>query len=891
MENVLRAFAEVDPNYIFLPSILPILRHICIMIQGLHNPSGVPKSILLTGPRGIGKSWLFRTAGDPTILAAILTDFPTQHTLDTSDDAELGPITILESLDLSGFSEGQTQSLHEWVILQIVDNLKVHENRQNTVDILSCVADIVGSGNQAQDVHPSSKFEAAIRLLPESEERTVALANLTDGRTILKFVSACLVHARVAALFLVDEAECLFKDASFTKGMAALWKSQMLAILAIPNTAIGVVVCASFQRANQLFLTKSGDHTFPDEYTHLSLRSDWNGTKLQHFRMSQPTWTRELLSRYIWATCSKTFGKKRAEQQDSENKRLDALFIRGSEHSDEGGDELRALDASLEHFLRLYGHTPRKVTRALEEKVKSLKPPCRWPDPAPIDRDDVNVHGEAVEQLQRAQRGLAAYIEALDRPLKNLTHLDFDPALYGVPREKIKARLVASDTGSSDTAVSVGSAAMDSKRPALKRATDCIDAAIDGGMLVYIDKGFLSLADPSINVEHVCADTVSPVAVSWLRHKGYGEEAEILVARNLARSPHCGPPDAYVLGLGPSGTAIVSNRDSAASEMATVHLIALSPEGKPLTQKSIRSGDLEELFGDSQSYQEYQLAQAAKQKLTNLRARKAKSTAMDEAKRAVEDHPVLPLWQMLQAAGQEYGMDADSLAAYLSVCRTHSSVRAAILELRQVWVKEAPDAMGGDLLGLVMSVAGADSDGKIMVQTARVQVKIATQDSLSNPKSTAGSDRTHEALKGLLDPAKAATSQNKQSHSVRHEPTVSAVERFMQGVLVCAGDKPEPSSWHEQYNSCQGWLEFEHRRPCIATTHTVPATVRSTCDAAGVDVLDAAGLADYWGDLGVACEALGVLPFATQEGGHAVAGPPDELQRLLDDARARTAKP
>ena len=858
------------------------------MIQGLHNSSGVPKSILLTGPRGIGKSWLFRTAGDPTILAAILTDFPTHHTLDTSDDADLGPITILKSLDLSGFSEGQTQSFHEWVILQIVDNLKVHENRQNTVDILSCVADIVGSGNQTQDVHPSSKFEAAIRLLPESEERAVALANLTDGRTILKFVSACLVHARVAALFSVDEAECLFKDASFTKGMAALWKSQMLAILAIPNTAIGVVVCASFQRANQLFLTKSGDHTFPDEYTHLSLRSDWNGTKLQHFRMSQPTWTRELLSRYIWASCSKTLGKKRAEQQDSENKRLDALFIRSSEHSDEEG-VLRALDASLEHFLRLYGHTPRKVTRALEEKVKILKPPCRWPDP------EVSHHGyiggEAVEQLQRAQRGLAAYIEALNRPLKNLTHLDFDPALYGVSREKIKARLVASDTGSSDTAVSVGSAAMDSKRPALKRATECIDAAIDGGMLVYIDKGALSLADPSINVEHVCADTVSPVAVSWLRHKGYGKEAEILVARNLARSPHCGPPGAYVLGLGPSGTAIISNSDSAASEMATVHLIALSPEGNPLTQKSIRSGDLEEFFGDSQSSQEYQLAQAAKQKLTNLRARKAKRTAMDEAKRAVEDHPVLPLWQMLQAAGQEYGMDDDSLAAYLSVRRTHSSVRAAILKQREVWVKEAPDTMGGDLLGLVMSVAGADSDAQIMVQTARVQVKIATQDSLSNLKSKAGSDSTHEALNGFLDPAKAATSQDKQSHSVRHEPTASAVERFMQGVLVCAGDKPQPSSWHEQYNSCQGCLVFEHGRPCIATTHTVPATVRSTCNAAGVDVLDASSLADYWSDLGVACEALGVLPFATQEGGHAAAGPRDEFQRLLDDARAHKSKP
>jgi hypothetical protein len=235
-------------------------------------------------------------------------------------------------------------------------------------------------------------------------------------------------------------------------------------------------------------------------------------------------------------------------------------------------------------------------------------------------------------------------------------------------------------------------------------------------------------------------------------------------------------------------------------------------------------------------------------------------------------------------------MDAESLAAYLSVCRTQPDVRAAILDLKSVWVKEAPDAMGGDLLGICMT---APVDVAIPVEIIRVQVKVATQECLASPCSRAASDRTYEALQGLLNPSLAATKQTEESAKVRHQPTLKAVEGFMRGLLLCKDESgPEPSTWHERYTATAAAFEFKHQRPYITTTHIVPACVKSNCLKAGATVLDAEELDGDWGPLGDACKALGILPFAKKACGAAasVGGGSDALQRALNRAMVPSEK-
>jgi len=123
--------------------------------------------------------------------------------------------------------------------------------------------------------------------------------------------------------------------------------------------------------------------------------------------------------------------------RNEEAAKMNAFFT-GSDCEDDAS-LLKCLDASLEQFQRLYGHTPRHVARALEESLRPWQPPCPWPVPVSHAR-----HEEAdltPEQHEMARHAFSAYMTLLGTKWNNSAHLGFKAEDFGVSRETLEARI------------------------------------------------------------------------------------------------------------------------------------------------------------------------------------------------------------------------------------------------------------------------------------------------------------------------------------------------------------------------------------------------------------------------------------------------------------------
>ena len=172
----------------------------------------------------------------------------------------------------------------------------------------------------------------------------------------------------------------------------------------------------------------------------------------------------------------------------------------------------------------------------------------------------------------------------------------------------------------------------------------------------------------------------------------------------------------------------------------------------------------------------------------------------------------------------------------------------------------------------------------LFVRTVRVRFRIPNQGDPLHPALSQQSDDASAAQTGLpcqlpgefLD-------QNSDSGVVRHQTALTAVERFISGLVASADHDLEPSTWHSLYTR-RPTLLFEHEPLCIATTLSVPRCTEGLWSQNGMQVLDAEALAPHWGPLGDACKALGIVPFAKPP-------PGSQLQRALHRAMIRLADP
>ena len=937
LRGVLRALLKTDQNFFPFVHILDLLNAIVQLVQLLHYDGDSPRPMLVTGPKGIGKSYLFRAIGHRDVLQAMR--------------GQLGdcfsPQTATFSFHIDLLKANSWPSFTSWALYSTAAALGSGTNMQKAVSLIIRLLPAYIGLNQGDKKHkdfsllsPECVLDAISQVkethteldLHESWWSEVAGSPLLgQERTPLEVMSCLLRHSHSCVLFIVDEAESLFQSSHYKYATAQLWLDQMQGTLDIVRPTFGIILCASFQRARQLFLYDGQQHEFPGHYKdHSRLRSNWNETKFEHLRVPPPIWSSHRLALFMlshnanisqrrlatMAQRSRTLGAAASGVGDASNeampheyfptgtyridhqssiileeaKLLDQQFLRPA------NEEVTAqeiIEGALSLFLAKYGIIPRKLTAAIEGIHRSMLKvagnpgtgslPCRWPRPGQ-SRD---LH-RTQQYSSAAATAFEAYISLQSSNLRGASYLGYDPADFGASESQL-FHVITREPGVDSLVHQV-------------HVHRCVDAALDSGILSYLQDGRLALAEPAFYLHRICRGLVSHEAVYWMQHPGYGEKAELVLARALRRytlSEGLGgmsqTGDVSVLAFGDKGSVEVSNEDSTAPPLglATLNVIALQKEPgadgmRPLTEKAVSAAMVIEVF-----------SKTVVQAVPSGRPHRAWLAAKRAAAAEVQD--VCP----------------ETLAAFLSSQTTHPEVLSRLdmgVELQPVLLKESPDALGGDLVGIFPRET---SDG-VKVHIFRIQVKVATQQTLqAGPDSTASTDRCREAIANFLgdgvnvsmmapdDPKQKAfkglgadevrqlgaemvakhAEAVAESLEQRHFRASSAIADVVAMSTALAGFKEYGHSCAlsdklvEYFEVCKSKASWVFHPPCLITTHTVKAAALDMARRCQVTVLDAPKLEHHWGRIGQVCQTLGILPFANEPTANPQSRPPGARHR------------
>ncbi|CAE7698441.1 unnamed protein product [Symbiodinium sp. KB8] len=832
----------------FLPMthLFRAFRVLATMLKGTHEHEEA-QACLISGPKGVGKSRLFEAI-------AKAMDEENRKGAD-------GRLTICFRIDLQRHSSEDDESFHERLFKAIIYELDLLNRHAEVAEVLSNLA-THAAGSKNENVEKGDLQDIfTLRGDPEAlSPKLRADLSVAGKRGRLDMASALLKQAGIAVLVIVDEAEHLFQGLKFDSNLAKRWHRQLQEILGVDDPTIGMVICASFQRSRQLFLSDGSAHDFPPEYTHASLRANWNGKKFEHLRIGGAMWAEDSLKAFLLTHACKTVDpsftlyREEAEtqtagaavdatqepsgaavkekMQPSEAalemaRKLDAMFLERL-----GEDELRdeeKLKSSLERALELYGHTPRELMRAARKCLPVWIPGAPWPDrPVPQRHSDSNPPSTLFQHV--IDSFLASLPAAVRAKLPRATMLGFRSSQYVVPRDEFTRKLAGLPEQPAAAAAGDGTARADA---ATKAATRLIDDAIDKGWLVEHGKG-LGLASLEVYRRFGRGGVHGDVMV-WMRHDGYGERAELPITRALARMPD------------QDGDVLV--RDEGGGEEDS--------EGVAESQKQAVKASNSDTEG----------GQLAGVRMTVVTGR----TAGLPAQAAAPAESVGPPHAAAgaggaggggQAAGAEADWSARARAAYEALEQVDESFKE-YLALRKgaFWMKELPDVYGGD----VIRVSFEEKDGVTTVWIMRVQVKRANQKTLKyGDVNDAGAAAVRKAVEGLMG-VKPYGRAKREDIRRKHKPAVRAVGDLIAAAKAMYNKRKlsphQMPAWDRLFQAYVGGEDFhvEDGGAMIALTHTVPDGMREHVEGQlGIRIVDGTNLRGHWGPLGPASKGEGL---------------------------------
>ena len=272
LKAVVTALVSTSENFFPLKHLSGIIQALTGLVYILHSPVKLPRSILITGPKGIGKTFLFRAINHEAVLRAMREE--------PGNSARNQESTFTSNTNLS--VRQSWPNFSSWAMSAAAAKLLQGTPEQravaNILRGLPCFIEkpkIAGTDDHCMPELQAETIREVCRAARDGSpichhehfwRRVDRTHKDLETRTPLEILSSLLRAAKTRILYIVDEAEVLFQDGKMGIDTAQLWMTELQGSLANVQSAFGVVVCASFQRAGQLFLADTETHEFPTIY-------------------------------------------------------------------------------------------------------------------------------------------------------------------------------------------------------------------------------------------------------------------------------------------------------------------------------------------------------------------------------------------------------------------------------------------------------------------------------------------------------------------------------------------------------------------------------------------------------------------------------------------------
>jgi len=867
LKPVVQAMMLERPHFIPMTSQLVFLRAFVNLQKCLHGQAAGPHGMLLTGPYGCGK----------TCILGLLANDKVVEAMDSVNFS--GQSTERRTLRLNISLYQGLRSFHVLILRRIAFLVSKHRNEADPLLLIleklrelrmispkPTEEDLQDAGLKPCGPEPgSSDSRAFFKQLPV--EYQTALMGVPIS--FMAVLNAVLRVACIAVVVCIDDAERLFFSEGSPTGLhdAHSTVTDILSILHVQDSAIGLIICSGHPRAHQLFLPDLKTREFvrcPEQsgLEHLAKRFEKSG--LVHVLMPRPVWNTETLIAFVLIYAlggevvqSQLLGETCAARANG----LD-LELWQSLNGFEQAGSTPLLAGALEQVLCHHKHSMLEFVRFVDalrspwQKFLAGKEYWSW------------LRERELQWLrERANFAFTAYSSVLCRTKggfdkESLSRLGYDVTKYKVLVSDVVEQLCGSflsETSSGGSADSrQGSAKADDVfHKAVTFAKSCVDAALDSGLLSYLGAGHISMAHAWVRYEFVCQGLlVDPKIVSSIQFRRWSDEVILCMARALARSRMLPPNDAStrweldakvcsdVVAEIPSGTdenenfIKVSNDDGRSGAVAYVHTFPLSPVSlTPMQPAKVQEQDITNL--------PYQLQQAVLKQLSDMQV-------------GVHDASSTQLWCALVAAGRGLKFSQRALAALLALKRMNPRSAEALGKNNGcIWLREPDSAQGS---GQLVAIARRMHQGQLQIRIQRVHVLMASQDALAQgPDCDECRCSIQEMLEQVLGSKDVALTTCVAGASL-HELNCRALGDVVLTAILHQFDS-DFDKLGQMFNRLLPNFEVDVQfcPPAIATTFTVASHMTQAVQAAGVTLLDGQDLREHWGPLGVVCESLGVL--------------------------------
>ena len=810
-----------SPAVVPLDHLIDIIDEVLFMGRQVHCQPTELGSLcsgrLIVGSKGIGKSTMLKALAKPGVLHEMLrASYDAVRPAAAFDTTVNITVVIYRDMRTEGSLE-DSSSFTDWVLASLLR--------------------AEASGGTLVFPEGSESRKRLVQEWPNQQYEDHRRSGMVG------IASTLLRHLGIRVVCLLDEIEHLYSDKIYSAESVQKWFSQLYGIDAVTHCTVAIVLCASLQRARQMFLLAPDEepHSFCGRFKHAErYATNWNRSKFKACFIESPCWTPFLLSWFMLhcATQHEVDSKRHRQIAQQMDEDLAAISVEAWKGSIDEMSHSSHVQYGMKCTLEAFGDSPREIRSTIVHEQFKKRSECagrftKWDvseKALPAVRVILELLAEAGTIANIFSDSRASEAKRSVEPTPSPYVFGFAPSQLQIDFRVFMARVCSS----------YQSNASEGGQSAHSWAKQTVNAAMDGDYLREIRASWpngdviraVQLCSPT-TIWKAYAPLVHPNIVDWFRYPGFGERRELPVARALVRLANA--HDKGLLTPRARGFSDFMCCDGSAN-------VLVDNDSKLVSQNSVAfSGTLAAL----------RLVTPATATAADISCTFPQCLNWSAAK--------LASLGPLQQSGVSEDMYDSILGAYLSVHRMHDSL-VDLLRVRQdatYWLKESPDSAGGDLVGIKLQYLVTASGCSLRMGVVRAQVKTGEQSTLALGRGSkqSGNAMNTSVLGFCGNSAATATAADVRA---AHDPVADAIcGCIIAGIL---GKGLDLRGFALAFCQMRSSTELKSL-PCVVTTHAPPASSVSHLNRACIHLLDAWDLRHSWGELGELGYTHGIRPF------------------------------